>query len=188
MKRIYTGIFVLILFCVSACGKDDPTSTAVKANFSISGYETPVPTTINFINTSTNATSYSWDFGDGTVSNQPSPVHTYNLNGTYQLSLTATGPSGTNTICKLVGIAAPPAANKSGFSYFFDKCSGTPVGALFKSVNPLSTNVVWDFGNGVVNANRDAVVQFALPGDYTLKYSTQINGVRDTVTQIFQIQ
>ncbi|MEO7923166.1 MAG: PKD domain-containing protein [Chitinophagaceae bacterium] len=188
MKIFSLALSAILLFVVTACDKNETPSTGIKANFSVSGYEVPIPSTINFINTSTNATSYLWDFGDGSTSTQPSPVHTYNLDGTYQLRLTATGPSGTSNICKLVALAAPPPANKSAFSYFFDRCGGTPVGALFKSVNPLSSNVVWDFGNGLVNANRDAIVQFALPGDYTLKYSTQINGVRDTVIQIFQIQ
>jgi hypothetical protein len=92
-----------------------------------------------------------------------------------------------DSICKLVSISAPP-AGKSAMGYFFDRCSGAPVGGLFKTVNPLSTNVVWDFGNGSVAASRDAVVQFVLPGDYTVKHSSQINGVRDTLTRIIQIQ
>lgn len=180
---------ITILFILQACGKKSnlPGNTVI-AGFSISGFDIAAPSTITFVNISSNATTYLWNFGDGNTSTQFNPTHTYNLAGTYQLQLTATGPSGSKSICKLVSIEAVSPSNKSGFSYFIDKCTGTPVGAAFKTINPLSTNVKWDFDNGVINLNRDPIIQFQLPGDYTIKYSTQINGVRDTVIRIIQIQ
>ena len=45
--------------------------------------------TIDFTNTSTNATSYLWDFGDGSTSTENNPSHTYTDAGTYQVSLLA---------------------------------------------------------------------------------------------------
>jgi|CXWL01.1.fsa_nt_gi PKD repeat protein len=188
MKTVSAIFFVSIVLLFQGCGKNNDPKPAIDANFSIAGYEVPAPCTVTFINTSRNATSYLWNFGDGSSSVQSNPTHTYTLDGTYPLSLKATGPNGVDSICKLVTIEFPPAANKSGFSYFFDKCSGYPVGAAFKTVNPASTSTVWDFGNGVINIDRDPIVQFILPGDYTLKYSSLINGVRDTVTRVIRIQ
>jgi len=49
----------------------------------------------DFTNTSTNATSYSWTFGDGTTSTEESPNHTYAANGQYTVCLTVTGTCGT---------------------------------------------------------------------------------------------
>lgn len=46
--------------------------------------------TITFNNTSTNATSYQWDFGDGNYSDMEDPTHTYNAPGIYTVTLTAT--------------------------------------------------------------------------------------------------
>lgn len=46
--------------------------------------------TVTFENTSTNATSYMWDFGDGATSTETSPVHTYAGDGDYTVTLTAT--------------------------------------------------------------------------------------------------
>lgn len=182
LLAVITGLFFLV-----ACGPDEKDDPKPDANFSISGYESQLPATITFINTSTNATTYSWDFGDGTTSTMSNPTHTYTLAGTYILRLKATGPDGADSVCKLVSLDVVTQPSKSYMSYFFDRCTGTPVGASFKTLNPASTNTVWDFGDGVININRDPIVQFLLPGDYTIKYSSLINGVRDTLTRIIQI-
>ncbi len=44
---------------------------------------------IDFSNTSTNATDYYWDFGDGTTSTTENPSHTYTANGNYLITLYA---------------------------------------------------------------------------------------------------
>ena len=41
--------------------------------------------------------TWLWDFGDGTTSSSARPVHTYAVPGTFDVSLTVTGPSGTST-------------------------------------------------------------------------------------------
>ncbi|MDV7392995.1 PKD domain-containing protein, partial [Arthrospira platensis SPKY1] len=45
--------------------------------------------TIRFINTSQNANSFTWDFGDGTSSQIKDPVKTFNETGEYIVTLTA---------------------------------------------------------------------------------------------------
>jgi hypothetical protein len=49
---------------------------------------TNMPTVV-FTNTSTGATTYSWDFGDSNSSSNMSPTHTYSGNGNYTACLTA---------------------------------------------------------------------------------------------------
>ena len=44
-------------------------------------------------------TSYKWEFGDGTVSNEQNPTHVYTKEGTYTAKLTVTDDKGlTNTV------------------------------------------------------------------------------------------
>lgn len=50
----------------------------------------PSGLTVAFTNTSTNAVTYLWDFGDGQTSTQKDPVHTYATPGTKSVKLTAT--------------------------------------------------------------------------------------------------
>lgn len=51
--------------------------------------------TVQLTNNSVNATSWLWDFGDGTTSAAFSPSHTYAVHGNYSVTLTATGECGT---------------------------------------------------------------------------------------------
>lgn len=57
--------------------------------------------TLTCTNTTTDATSYLWDFGDGQTSTEEAPVHTYVTEGAYTVSLTATNPNGFATGSKL---------------------------------------------------------------------------------------
>ena len=45
---------------------------------------------VTFTNTSNNATSYLWDFGDGNTSTDANPIHTYTMSGNYTITLTST--------------------------------------------------------------------------------------------------
>ncbi|AKB32822.1 cell surface protein [Methanosarcina siciliae HI350] len=70
-----------------------------------SGY---VPFTVQFTDTTTgNVSSLSWDFGDGGNSTEQNPVYTYLTEGTYTVTLTATGPGGTDTATSTMEVAAP---------------------------------------------------------------------------------
>lgn len=53
--------------------------------------------TVLLNNNSTNAISYSWNFGDGQTSTQANPTHMYAAPGTYVITLTAFGPCDTLT-------------------------------------------------------------------------------------------
>lgn len=49
------------------------------------------PALVNFNNTSTNAGSFIWNFGDGNTSTAVNPTHTYQTLGTFNVSLIANG-------------------------------------------------------------------------------------------------
>ncbi len=55
-----------------------------------------------FTNESKYAVSYSWDFDDGTTSNQVNPSHEFPGPGAYEVTLTATSPNGDNEFSKFV--------------------------------------------------------------------------------------
>lgn len=47
---------------------------------------------------------WSWDFGDGTVSGDTSPVHAFSQAGTYNVCLTVSNPNGIDTYCREVTV------------------------------------------------------------------------------------
>jgi PKD repeat protein len=70
---------------------------------------------VTFTNTSTNATSYSWDFGDGGTSTAQNPKHTYTSQGMYNVSLTATGPGGTDEVSHQIEVEASAGESLTGY-------------------------------------------------------------------------
>jgi hypothetical protein len=50
--------------------------------------------TVTFNNLSNDAVDFSWDFGDGDISTEVNPIKTYDGDGTYTVTLTATNESG----------------------------------------------------------------------------------------------
>ncbi len=59
---------------------------------------------VTFANSSSNANTYSWNFGDNTSSTEANPTHTYANDGTYTVTLTATNACGTSTLQQIVTI------------------------------------------------------------------------------------
>jgi PKD domain len=57
--------------------------------------------TINFTDLSYyEPTSWSWDFGDNTSSNDPNPIHEFPSDGTYEVCLTVSNQYSSNTFCR----------------------------------------------------------------------------------------
>jgi len=63
---------------------------------------------VNFINSSKDADSYAWEFGDGSSSTEMSPAYTYAENGEITVKLTATGAGGFNSMTQTVTIDVSP--------------------------------------------------------------------------------
>ncbi|MFB9844036.1 T9SS type B sorting domain-containing protein [Mucilaginibacter ginsenosidivorans] len=64
------------------------------------------PLTVNFINGSSGADRYAWDFGDGTVSPEVNPVHVYTRKGDYAVRLTAYNSGGCSASALVSGVAS----------------------------------------------------------------------------------
>lgn len=83
-------LYIFMLLCAaSACKKDDTKpAPLVVYTIEVEGNQ------VTFNNTTTGATSWKWDFGDGTTSTDQSPVHTYKGKGKYVPTLYATSEDG----------------------------------------------------------------------------------------------
>ncbi|MFH2053398.1 MAG: PKD domain-containing protein, partial [bacterium] len=75
--------------------------TLVAADFSADVTDGPNPLMVTFTDLSSGGpTSWAWDFGDGATDTLQNPSHTFTAEGTYTVTLTATGPCGSDTMIK----------------------------------------------------------------------------------------
>jgi PKD repeat protein len=121
----------------------------------------PSALSVAFNNTSTNSSSWLWDFGDGNASTAENPTHAYALPGTYVACLTSTNPCGDSAVqCDTVTVScAAPAAQftstSTGLSTLFtDGSTGGP------------TSWLWDFGDGGTSTLQFPVHNYAVEGSY----------------------
>jgi PKD repeat protein len=144
------------------------------------------PLLVNFTDESTgNITSWSWDFGDGLgTSTVQNTTYTYTNAGTYTVSLTVTGPYGTDAETKtdyiVVGDTAPVA------NFTADPVSGTyPLEVDFtdQSIENI-TSWSWDFGDGLGTSTvQNPTYIYNNAGTYTVSLTVISSGGSDTETK-----
>lgn len=92
--------------------------------------------------------SWLWNFGDGTTSTVQNPIHTYNNQGTYTVSLTvknSKGCSNTLSVDTLIHTGTKPTAS---FTIpVTSTCASDAVKFINKSTGPV-TSWLWTFGDG----------------------------------------
>lgn len=98
------------------------------ADFTVSASNGAAPLMVNFTDASTapgsTLASWSWDFGDGANSTQPSPQHTFADAGVYEVSLTVTNALGlTDTTAETISVYEAVTLNITGD--LFDVSSGS---------------------------------------------------------------
>lgn len=141
-------------------------------------------------NSGTNSTSqFNWNLGDGTISYEMSPVHTYENTGMYKILLTVTTPYGcvnsANTIYDIT-VNAPSIANFSS-----EAMDGSTISPSYKfyseSQNAATYN--WEFGDGAVSSIADPQHTYADKGEYFVTlYTSSDKGCMDTMTKKIEIK
>lgn len=166
----------------------DPSPTVVANSDVVS---VGVGGTVNFDNAGSSATSYTWNFGDGQTSTQGFVAHTYNVAGTYTVTLTGTigsctdsdqitivvGATGIDQVSLEEGIALYPNPNDGQFNLKFDFGVAQDVDVkLFSAIGQLveSKNL------GTVSSS---VVEFDLTNHAGGVYFVQVNTTSGTVTK-----
>jgi large repetitive protein len=139
---------------------------------------------VSFANTSVDAISFKWYFGDGDSSNFLSPTHVYGASGLYTTTLVAYSDFGCpDTLRKDILIYEIPQAG-------FNLSTNDGCGPLTVSFTNTTTNqnqnltYSWDFGNGLtsVQANPPAQTYNAGVEDTTYTVSLTVTNLCGTTT------
>lgn len=88
MKYIKILSLLLLSLIILNCSEDDDPTPLADFQFLVEG------ALVTFNGTVENATTITWDFGDGGSSNEEDPVYAYGAAGTYNVSMTATSSNG----------------------------------------------------------------------------------------------
>jgi len=121
------------------------------------------PLSVQFTDASTGSIStWSWTFGDGGTSSQQNPSHVYSNPGTYTVSLTVTGSSGSDTETKVDYITVQPPA---------------PVGTIDVKVEytDVTNNIVPLTSSGIPNITRSMPINILATGTYNTEKCTDKN-------------
>ena len=99
----------------TSCGVGVDSVVVTDESAAVASFTTTINTfNLTTDNTSSNAVSYLWDFGDGNTSTSFEPTHTYASTGTYNVTLQAVNSCGdTTTITQTVTVADNSSINEA---------------------------------------------------------------------------
>ncbi len=122
---------------------------------------------VQFSNTSAAASAWQWYFGDGSSTQEQSPVHTYAAGGDYEVVLIATNACGADTIVRTVQILLAPVADFLAFP----TAGCAPLEVSFNSSNTaFASTYIWQFPGGqpAVSTQPNPTVLYNQPGSYAV--------------------
>lgn len=144
--------------------------------------------TVTFANTTLYGQSYEWDFGDGTNSGMNNPVHTYNTDGSYTVTLIAFNECGSQTFTKAVAAGSPPTP-----LFTSDRaigCAPLTVKFVDRSVGVVE-NWFWSFpgGDPATSTLQNPIVRYEQGGTYpvSLTVGNSVDSITLTLEDFIQV-
>ena len=172
----------LIAFTANGCKDSLSKSVSVFANPALGFSASPNPIcrggVMSFANTTTNAVSYNWAFGNGNTSTLTSPSNIYNTAANYNVKLVARSSNGCrDSIFRTVTVWPRPTAS-------FSVNNGCATDNLnFASNSVGATGYSWTFGDGNTSTVANPSKGYTTAGTYNIRLIvTSINGCLDTTT------
>jgi gliding motility-associated-like protein len=146
------------------------------------------PLAVKFTDLSTTAggtiTGHNWDFGDGTLSSSPNPIHTYASAGNFTVTLKTTNSYGcTKTVSNNQYIKITNGV-KADFTYSNPGQCKAPITINFSntSTGPGALTYTWNFGDGSESTDANPVHTYTSIGSYSVSLITvSPQGCSDTI-------
>jgi len=158
---------LIVYFCLLFLGSQ-LWAQIPNASFIVSQQQGCAPFSVNFTNTSTGATSFQWNFGNGNFSTLANPQNVYILSGSYAVSLIAISSNGSRDTLSIDNyITALPGPNVSFTSNALSGCVNESVFS-FTNTTPGINTYFWDFGDGTISLQNNPTKVYTTPGDYSV--------------------
>ncbi|NQT73729.1 MAG: PKD domain-containing protein [Chloroflexi bacterium] len=132
--------------------------------------------------------SWAWHFGDGGMSEEQSPSHTYQDVGVYPVSLTVTGQLGAiateEKTAYIQVLEAPPVADFFGHEETYVGHTETFTDHSTGEI----TSWTWNFGDGTVSEVRNPSHAYGATGTYSVSLTVESPGGSDTKKQTITVE
>ena len=158
--------------------------------FSVSDTSGCFPLSVQFSDKSSSnsgtVSTWQWDFGDGNLSTQQNPDHTYNTAGAFTVILRVTNSNGCSGVITKPSLIKTSPGVKANFSFTApSSCNPpTPVSFTSSSTGPGVLSHTWQFGDGNTSTAINPVYSYSTPGVYSVKLIvTSANGCSDTIVR-----
>lgn len=165
----FTTFSIFVLFLVG-CAKDVPPAPVARFEFREEGSNRN-GASIKFLNLSTDAIRFNWNFGDGRSSIEHSPTYSFRDNGTYYVTLTAEGEGGKSTFSQSVKINSIPT---TGSFIFWTMIGDRGNIDIYINGSLRGTNTKYRTINSAPDCGTDGFVTVTLPeGAYSFTARTK---------------
>lgn len=161
MKHLFKIFLVICFVAFTAITAKAATDSTCVADFSYEIYgDMNRPNIIQFTNLSSGEpSSYLWDFGDGSTSENESPIHQFPANGKYVVKLTASNNTSSDEMSKTIIIDVSITLN---FTYKLDSNNIVPNTFIFNvNVDGPYDYLEWNFGDQIILDNTTATHSYA---------------------------
>ena len=139
-----------------------------------------IPLTVIFSHTSSlTPSSYAWDFGDGSISEEAAPAHTYETPGTYTVSLKITDAYSVSETASATITVEEPTAPAVSISADITEAYAPQTIRFECEVSggiPDDYRYAWDFGDGNISDEPNPEYRYSAAGTYTAKLTVSTNG------------
>jgi PGF-pre-PGF domain-containing protein len=150
------------------------------ANFTANVTRGYAPLSIQFTDSSQNATSWSWNFRDGNISGERNPVHTYSRAGIYTVILTVNNSNGTNSQNLRITVEEVPILPLANFNA--NPLSGNaPLTVQFTDTSQYAASRRWDFGDGTNSTEQNPIHIYSAAGTYNV--NLKVNNANGTASK-----
>ncbi|MFZ0546740.1 MAG: PKD domain-containing protein [Candidatus Promineifilaceae bacterium] len=127
---------------------------------------------------------HTWDFGDGTTSQEPTPTHAYTNPGSYQVTLKVENEYGQSETSQVVTVGQQPVAD---IVMVESAVAGTMINAQAFTDDSVTT-ISWDMGDGRTYEGPNINHVYWRAGDYTVTMMASNDYDSFQVTHLIHIE
>ena len=184
IRTFIPRLAVLFLLLMAGPLFTEKTYAQVMASFTADDTAGCAPMTVHFTNTSTGATGYTWNVGDGPIFYTTDALENYLTTGTYTVTLTASNGTTSSTSTMVIKVYPPPTVLFTASDTLI--CPGSPVTFTSTSIpgswGSLTYN--WNFGDGYSSGSTSPTHSYLSPGYYNVTlFATNVKGCSSSLSK-----